>query len=224
MREHVDHVQPHQRGEADRRPHVIGENQECRAERYRSAMRGETIQDRPHRVLAHAKVQVAAGKAPAAALRPLAITGARAGRLEVTESCECSEGRRIEIRGTSYQRRYARRDRIHDLPRCDACGNAFGVGGEARNVRIPVRGQFAAKHLAEFAGKIGKRLRVRRKPVVPCGFGLFASFDRLSEMREHRLGDQERWVLRPVQIPLGRAHFVDAQRRTMRLERVLLVG
>ena len=34
--EHVDHVQPHQRGEADRRAHVIGEDQERRAERDRS--------------------------------------------------------------------------------------------------------------------------------------------------------------------------------------------
>ena len=85
--EDVDHVQSHQRGEADRRPHVIGEDQERRAERNGAAMRGQAIQDRAHRVLAHAEVQIAAGVAPAAALGALRVAGARAGGSKSPSPC-----------------------------------------------------------------------------------------------------------------------------------------
>ena len=80
--EDVDHVQSHQRGETDRRAHVIGEDQERRAERNGAAVRGEAVHDRAHAVLAHAEVQIAAGVAPAAAVGALRV-GADVGRLEI---------------------------------------------------------------------------------------------------------------------------------------------
>src|SRR5581483_1047605 len=59
MREHVDDRQLHQSGEAHRRLHVVGEDEEARAEGANFGKR-ETVQDRAHSVLAHAEVQVAA--------------------------------------------------------------------------------------------------------------------------------------------------------------------
>ena len=69
--EHVHDVQPHQRGQPDRRTHVVGENQERRAVRNDSAVRRHAVDDRAHRVLAHAEVQVAAAVTPTAAGRAL---------------------------------------------------------------------------------------------------------------------------------------------------------
>ena len=66
--EHVHHVHAHQRGETDRRAHVVGENQEGGAVRDEAAMRGQSVDDGAHRMFAHAEVQVAAGVTPAAAV------------------------------------------------------------------------------------------------------------------------------------------------------------
>ena len=81
--EDVHDVQSHQRRQPDRRPHVVGEDQEGRAERHESAVRRQAVDDRAHRVLAHAEVEVAAGVAPAAAVRALRVVAADARRIEV---------------------------------------------------------------------------------------------------------------------------------------------
>lgn len=52
--EHVDDVNAHQCGETDRRTHVIGEDQERRAERHGSTMRGQPVENRAHAMFAHA--------------------------------------------------------------------------------------------------------------------------------------------------------------------------
>ena len=73
VREDVDDVQAHQRRQADRRTHVVGEDQEGRAVGDEAAVRGQAVDDRAHRVLAHAEVKVAAGVAPAAAVGAFAV-------------------------------------------------------------------------------------------------------------------------------------------------------
>ena len=55
---------PHERGEPDRRSHVVGEDEEGSAERPQPAVHRQAVQDRPHRVLAHAEVQVASAGSP----------------------------------------------------------------------------------------------------------------------------------------------------------------
>jgi hypothetical protein len=82
MGEHVHDVQSHQRGQADRRAHVVGEDEEGRAVGHDSAVRGQAVDDRAHRMLAHAEMQIAAGMAPAAAVGTLRVLGAGTGGLK----------------------------------------------------------------------------------------------------------------------------------------------
>ena len=47
---------------------------------------------------------------------------------------------------------------------------------------------------------------------------------RLAKVRERRVGNEERRLDRPAELLLGLAHILDAERRAVRLEAVLLVG
>ncbi len=73
VRENIDHLHPHQRGEPDRRAHVVREGQKRRAERDGAAVRGQAVQDRAHPVFPNPKLQVAARVAPAAACGTLQV-------------------------------------------------------------------------------------------------------------------------------------------------------
>ena len=224
VREHVDHMQSHQRGEAHRRPHVIRKDQERRAERHDSTVRCQAIHDRSHGMLAHAEVQVAAGVAPAAAVGALSIAGAHAGRLEVPQSLQRGVGRWIEIRRTADQRRQTGRDRVHHLARGDPGGHAFGVGRKDGNVFSPAGGQSAAGDVKQFLGEVGKRSCICGEPALPLGFVPLASCNGFAKMSTRGLGDVKRRLGRPAEVLLGQAHFFFAQRRTVRFVSVLLVG
>ena len=63
VREHVNDMQSHQRGEPDGRTHVIGKNQKRRTERYGSAMRGDAVKMAP----------IACSRTPKCRLRPDAL-------------------------------------------------------------------------------------------------------------------------------------------------------
>ena len=67
VRKHVYDVQAHERREPDRRTHVVGEDEKCRAVGQGASVRSHAVDDCAHRVLANAKVHVAPGVAPAAA-------------------------------------------------------------------------------------------------------------------------------------------------------------
>src|SRR6185437_5419583 len=99
--ENIDHMQLHHRREADRRPHVVGENQKCRAERHGAAMRRQTIQDCPHAVLAYAEIDIAAGVTPDALHGALLVGYGYSGGLEVSERRKRGIGRWIQIRRTA---------------------------------------------------------------------------------------------------------------------------
>ncbi len=66
MRKDVDHVQPHQGGQADGRAHVIREDQESSSKRKRAPMRCHPVQDRPHGVFADTEMKIVPGVLPAA--------------------------------------------------------------------------------------------------------------------------------------------------------------
>ena len=80
--EDVDDMQAHQRRQPDRRAHVVGEDQEGRAEGNGAAVGGHAVDDRAHRVLAHAEVKIAPGVAPAAAVGALRVVSFPAGGLK----------------------------------------------------------------------------------------------------------------------------------------------
>ena len=60
VRPHVGDRQLHQRGQPDRRPHVVAEDQEGAAVRPGAAVQRDAVEDRAHGVLADAEVQRAA--------------------------------------------------------------------------------------------------------------------------------------------------------------------
>ena len=59
VREDVNHRQVRERGEADRRAAVVGEDEERRAARAEDTVRGDAVHDRTHAVLADAETDVA---------------------------------------------------------------------------------------------------------------------------------------------------------------------
>ena len=60
--QHEDHALAHQRREADRRPAVVGEDQERAAVGDHAAVQGHAVHGRGHGVLAHAEMDVAAAR------------------------------------------------------------------------------------------------------------------------------------------------------------------
>ena len=62
VRHHVDDAHAHQRDEADRRPAVIGEDEERAAIGDHPAVQRHAVHGRGHAVLAHAVVDVVAGE------------------------------------------------------------------------------------------------------------------------------------------------------------------
>ena len=105
VREHVDDVQRHQCGEANRRTHVIGENQEGRAERNHATVGSHAIGDRAHGVLAHAEMHIAARETPPSSVGALLVDADRRRRIEITEVLQRGLGRWIEIGRAARQRR-----------------------------------------------------------------------------------------------------------------------
>ena len=158
---YIDHVELHHRGEADRRPHVVGENQKCRAERHGATVRRQTIQDRPHAVLAYAEIEIAAGVAPDAIHRALLVGYGHSGGLEISQPRKCGMGRWIQIRRTADQCRQSRRNGIHYLPCGNASGHALFIRRESRNIPIPSIRQFAVHDLLKRFRQIRKRAAVR---------------------------------------------------------------
>ena len=132
---------------------------------------------------------------------------------------------RIKVGRAAGQRRQPRRDGIHHFARSNARCDAFGVGGKDRHIGVPVR---AAIRRADFAAF----LRPARGKA--CAYAAMRSFHAASsraprvsaspKVRQRRFGDQERRLERPAEILLGEAHLVDAERRPVRFEVVVLVG
>ncbi len=217
-------VQAHQRGEADRRAHVVGKDEEGGAVRNGSAMRGHAVRDRAHRVLAHAEMQVPPRVAPAAAGGSLHVEPVPRGRFEIAQALQRRVGGRIEIGRSPRQRGHARRERVHHLARCGARGHALGVGGKRRDVRVPAGCELAAHGALQLLGFGGIGARVGAHAIAPRRFVARAARERLAEVRERGVGNQELRVLGPAEASLGEAHLVRAQRGAVRLEAVVLVG
>ena len=104
-------AQLHERREADRRAHVVGERQEGGREGDQAAVERDAGRDRGHGVLADAEVEVAAGVAPVAADRPLAVVGLAAG-LEVARALERRVGRGVEVGRAADELGHTGRERV----------------------------------------------------------------------------------------------------------------
>ncbi len=176
VREHVQRVQLLQRGQADRRAHVVGEDQEGRAVRDEAAVRGQAVDDRAHRVLAHAEVQVAAGPARAAGVGALDLLRVGGGhRVEVAQADEVGERGRVEVGRAAHQRRQL----ACRWPPGSACRPRASTGPWRRRGswacrRPSPRAARRAVATASSVGQVGEGLRVGLHALVPLALGLLA--------------------------------------------------
>src|SRR5688500_15946927 len=113
-------------------------------------MRGQTVDDGAHSVLADSEVQVAPGKAAQSVIA----------RLKIAEALEKRVRGRIEICRSACQRRQPVRDRIHDRSRCGARGDALRVGRKDRDIRVPVMWQLATQTSLKFVRQVRKGVDV----------------------------------------------------------------
>ncbi len=208
--EYEDRRQLHERRKADRRLHVVAENQEAGPISADLGQR-QAVHDRAHGVLAHAKVQVA----PAGVIR-----------LQVARTLETQVrlGRGRQIGGAADQPGIALRDRIQHLGRAVPAGNTLLVGREARQTGVPAIGQLTALHALEPVRELGMGAAVVLEAREP-GFAQLATApaDAGLEVLVHPVRDQELRILGPPVALLGEADLVVAERLAVRGAGVLLV-
>ena len=58
MGQHIDDMLFHQTGQADGRPHIIGEDKKCTAIGNQASMQGHTVQNSGHAEFAHAEMDI----------------------------------------------------------------------------------------------------------------------------------------------------------------------
>ncbi len=134
-------------------------------------------------------------------------------------------GRRREVGGAADQPRVMRRDGVEHLARRIARGDAFGVGGENRKLRVPVRRQLALLHPRYLVGQIGKASPVGFKPRAPGVVQAFAApADAFVEMLANAVRHQKFGVFGPTVASLGETHFFFAERLAVGRAGVVLVG
>ena len=138
--EDVEHRQAHDGGHADRRPHVIGKDEEGGAEGAQSGQR-HAVDDRAHGMLADAEVE---------------ISGVVACGLEIAAAVDEREGRRGQVARPAQQPRQPPGDLIQDLAGTGPRGQPLGVGGKGPDLGVPTLGQFAPPDEIEFLGQLGE--------------------------------------------------------------------
>lgn len=182
------------------------------------------VQDRAHRVLSHAEMQIAAAAAPAAAIGALPVERVHAGGLEIAEPGQPGEGGRIQIGGAADERRDAGGEGIQHLSGCNPRRNAFRIGRKDRDIAIPPVGQRAAHRVQQRLGQLGKRARIGCEHCVPVLFPGSPLRQCTTKMRERWCRDMKRGVGRPADVVLGQAHLGVAERRSVSLVGILPVG
>ena len=146
------------RRQPDRVAHVVGEDQEARAERPQLGER-HAVQGGAHRVLADAEVQVAA-----AVIVRLEVAG-------VVEGQPGLGGGR-QVGRAADQPGEVLRDGVLDLARGIAAGDALRVGREGRDCLVPAGGQLARLHRLELRRQLGIALAVAGEQRAPLARAL----------------------------------------------------
>ena len=205
--EDVDHREPAQRREADRRSHVVGEDEEGRSHRPHAAVQRQPVQDRAHGVLTDAEVHVAR---------------ARAARGHVAAILDYDIGRGCEISGPTHQLGELRRQGVHDLARRGARGLRV-LGRKLGESVVPTVRQPTGKAPLQLGGEVGVRLAVGVVLRLPLGFEPGPPLPRAAPLRQGRVGHVERFEARPAQMLLGEPHLRFAERGAVGLGGILLV-
>ena len=208
--EDPDHRQFHDRRQADRRPHIVAEDQEAGAIGAQHGQ-GQAIADGTHGVLANAEMQVAAAK----------VT-----RLEIARAFGRDQrlGGRRQIRRAADQPRQMRGDRILHLGRAVPAGQPLAVGREGGDRLVPAFGQLMALHPPQRIGRIAVLGAITLHQLLPCVPQLSAALaDTIVEMRVDAIGHEKLGVLGPAVAALGEAHFLFTQGLAVGFPGVLLM-
>ncbi len=198
--------QLHDRGQADRWPHIVAEYQEGGGEGAQVTKR-HAVGDGAHGVFAHAEMHIApAGRGGFQIL--FALRG------------QFCLGRWRQVGRAAEQALHLGGDGVQHLARGVARGDPLGVGLERWQVPIPAVGQMAAAQLRQFMRQVGEGLRVVAECLVPgLAQRMGAVRHNAVQMVEHAVGDQELRVLGPAIDLLRRLDDVGAHGVAVRLGR-----
>ena len=208
VREHVDRRQAGQGGEPDRRPHVLREDEERRADGPHAAVQRQAAEDGAHRVLAHTEMDVPPPPVP---------------RRDVAAVLEDHIGRARQVRRAADQFGEPRRDRVEHLARRGA-GRLEVLGREGRQLGVPALGEPTREPALELGREVGVRRAVAVVALLPLGLEPGAALHRAPPVRQRIRGHVERLETRPAEVLLRELHLVLPERRTVGLGCVLLVG
>ena len=163
MGEHVDDRQLHDRGQTDRYPAIVAEDQEAGTVGPHLD-RGHAVENGPHRVLANPEMEV-----PPAVAAGLEVAGSLEGQPGL--------GRGGQVRGTADQPGDVLGQGIEDLARRAARGDSLGVRRIRGQALVPAVGKLAMLDPVELMGEFADTLpctaragRTRRR-AVPCRGG-----------------------------------------------------
>ena len=200
MREYPQARQFHERTQADRRAHVIGEDQEARAEGAQTA-ESHAIDHGAHGVLTNSKVHVAA-----------VIGAAKLRRVECARTLQERLVTWGEVGATADHPRDTFHDGVDHLATRRARSVALGISGERCNTSVPTRGQIAAPHGLQFLGALGMRGLIRGPGGIPSRtLGSAASSHCFCKALAHASRHQELRFQRPTIERLGLGNFRLAQ-------------
>ena len=200
VRPRPDDRQAHQRGEPDRRAHVVAEHEKGRAVRlHAAAMHCNAVHDRAHRVLADAERDVAAGPQ----------------RREQPAAFEVRVRRFDEVAGAADHRGNRRRERLHDLPAGGTRGELL-AGLELR--QLPLADAARPGGVPPLARRPGTR-PTSRQSGVPFVFELRAALGAV-HMRVDLVRHVEVLVGVPAERLLRRRDLLGAERAAVRLRGV----
>ena len=196
--------------EADRRAAVVAEDQKARAVRPHLRER-HAVEDRAHRVLADAEVEVAA-----AVVLGLEIAGA------VEREPRLRRGR--EVGRAADQPRNVLGDRVQHLADASRPASPLASAGKSGVAAPSLRAAAAAASArARRPARDTSPCRPRIAPIQSLAQLRAARADARCEVLAHAVGHEELRVLRPAVEALRRADLLFAQRLAVRGVRVLLV-
>ncbi len=196
----------HERGQPDRRPGVVGEDEEGRHVGQHAPVECHPVGDRRHGVLTHPEPQVASQAVVGGEVAPVLHVGV-VGRGEV--------GRPPDQLGQHRRERVDHRARV-------LAGRVLAL---ERRQRVGPAGRQLAAHDAalELRGELAVGVGVVREAALP-GLMLLATARADVEVLPHVVGDRERLVVGPAELGLGQGHLVLAERGAVHGRRPGLVG
>ena len=181
---HLQDAQVRERRQTDGTGSVRNKVQECGAERNDTAIRGQTVADSSHAVLAHAETEVSAG----------VRAQARRGVLEVFGALPAGQVGTGQVGGTTHELGQDLGELVDGgLGQLAAADGGVG-SGVCRQGLFPPFGQAVLDTALQLGGFGGVLFGVRLEQGVPLGFELVARLGELGVEVGSLFGDGERLV------------------------------